>query len=42
MSIVLSRYHNLVLGVVTHSFAREAEHVWSFCHAALCRGETRA
>jgi AcrR family transcriptional regulator len=39
MSMVLSRYHNLVLGVVTHSFAREAHHVWSFCLAALSRGE---
>lgn len=39
MTIVLSRYHNLVLGVVTRSFAREADHVWHFCRAALARGE---
>jgi AcrR family transcriptional regulator len=36
-TLVLSRYHNLVLGVGSRSFAREATHIWSFCLAALSR-----
>jgi TetR/AcrR family transcriptional regulator len=39
MTLVLSRYHNLVLGVETRSHAREASHIWAFCLAALSRNE---
>jgi TetR/AcrR family transcriptional regulator len=39
MSMVLSRYHNLVLGVETRSYSEEADHVWAFCLAALSREE---
>jgi TetR/AcrR family transcriptional regulator len=37
-TLVLSRYHDLVLGAGSRSFAREATHIWSFCLAALRRG----
>lgn len=39
MTLVLSRYHNLVLAVETRSYAREAAHIWAFCLAALSRSE---
>jgi hypothetical protein len=38
-TLVLSRFHQLVLGAETRSFAREAAHIWSFCLAALSRGD---
>lgn len=41
MAVVLSRYHNLLLRVVTHSASFEAEHLWAFCRAALARGGDR-
>jgi AcrR family transcriptional regulator len=37
MALVLTRYHNFVLGVVARSATKEAEHVWRFCLAALDR-----
>jgi AcrR family transcriptional regulator len=37
-TLVLARFHQLVLGAETRSFAREATHIWSFCLAALSRG----
>jgi AcrR family transcriptional regulator len=37
-TLVLSRYHNLVLGAESRSFPREAAHIWAFCFAALSRG----
>ena len=37
-TLVLSRYHNLVLGAGTRSFQREAASIWAFCHAAISRG----
>jgi AcrR family transcriptional regulator len=40
-TLVLSRYHNLVLGAETGSFSREAGHIWAFCLAALNRGGPR-
>jgi TetR/AcrR family transcriptional regulator len=36
-TLVLSRYHNLVLGTGNRSLAEEGMHVWSFCLAALNR-----
>jgi len=39
MALVLTRYHNLLLRVVTRSASSEAEHLWEFCRAALTRGE---
>jgi AcrR family transcriptional regulator len=41
MSFILTRYHNLILGVVPGSATEEAEHVWTFCCAALSRQERR-
>jgi TetR/AcrR family transcriptional regulator len=37
-TLVLSRYHNLVLGAGRRSFAQEGAHIWAFCLAALSRG----
>ena len=39
MALVLTRYHNLVLGVVSRTPAEEGRHIWSFCLAALSRCE---
>jgi AcrR family transcriptional regulator len=39
-TLVLSRYHSLVLGAEVRSFSREAAHIWAFCLAALDRGPT--
>jgi AcrR family transcriptional regulator len=39
MALVLARYHNLLLGVVTRSSTAEAKHLWVFCLAALVRNE---
>ncbi len=39
-TLVLSRYHNLVLGAGSRTFAAEATHIWSFCLAALRRDAT--
>ena len=36
-TLVLSRFHQLVLGAESRSFAREAGHIWAFCLAALSR-----
>jgi AcrR family transcriptional regulator len=41
MSFILTRYHNLILGVVTGSAIQEADHVWTFCCAGLSRQERR-
>jgi AcrR family transcriptional regulator len=40
-TLVLSRFHQLVLGAEPRSFAREATHIWAFCFAALSRGTRR-
>jgi AcrR family transcriptional regulator len=37
-TLVLSRYHNLVLGIESRSFNREAAYVWAVSFAALSRG----
>ncbi len=39
--LVLSRFHNLVLGAQRRSFAQEGAHIWAFCHAALSRDRPR-
>jgi AcrR family transcriptional regulator len=40
-TLVLSRFHNIVLGAQRRSYAREASHIWAFCLAALSRGRSR-
>jgi AcrR family transcriptional regulator len=40
MSLVLTRYHSRILGVVAGTAIHEAEHVWLFCYAALRRHES--
>jgi AcrR family transcriptional regulator len=39
MTLVLARYHGLVLGVARRALADEAAEIWAFCQAALSRGE---
>jgi len=38
MTLVLARYHGLVLGIASRSLADEAGQIWAFCQAALSRG----
>jgi AcrR family transcriptional regulator len=42
MALVLSRYQNVVLGVVRRSAEEEAEHLWLFVSAALTRHDKAA
>jgi AcrR family transcriptional regulator len=39
MTLVLARYHGVVLGVTSRPLADEAAEIWAFCQAALRRGE---
>lgn len=41
MALVVARFHNLALGVLGHSAAKEGEHIWEFCLGALTRWEGR-
>jgi TetR/AcrR family transcriptional regulator len=41
MALVLARFHNRVLGVVTRTASQEGNHLWAFCCAALSRNEDK-
>lgn len=40
-TLVLNRFHSIVLGAQRRSYAREASHIWAFCLAALNRERRR-